>query len=153
MYNSNQFKKGKELGSLDLTVGGISTAFTVRLDPKATGEVTAGTPMKFVDGGADDTNGVPLVGVCEAADIAIGARIFSLKSGVTKAGEILQVSFKGSVQLMEAGEAIARGDEVSFDAANPGKVVAISGARFGTALDKAAEDGDFIRVIIDPAKA
>ncbi len=153
MYNSNQFKKGVEIGSLDLTVGGLSSAFTVRLDPTSTDEVAAGTPMKFIDGGDKDSNGVPLVGVAADGDVAIGARLFSAKNGVSKPGDIMQVSFKGCVQVLTAGAALDRGVEVSFDAANPGKVVELAGARFGQVIDKATDDGDTVRVIIDPAKA
>ncbi len=154
-FNVNQFKQGVAVGSLDLT-NGVSSAMSVCLDPDSTTtKIEAGTPLKFVKGGVSTTHSTyPLVDVAKAGDVAIGASIYSLHSGGTsKPGDILEVSFKGCVQRLTAGEAIDRGAEVSFDPANLGKVVALSGARFGFALDNAASDEDEIRVIIDPAKA
>ncbi len=158
MYNSNEFKKGTQIGSLDLTVGGISPAFTVRLDPNYSGDdVEAGTVMMWFDGGASDANGVPLVTpVTAAANLPVGARLFSTKSGVTKPGEIMQVSSQGCVQVLTAGAAINRGAEVSWlSLASPGKVTLKTStfARLGIAIDKASADGDVIRVLINPVKA
>ncbi len=156
-FNVNQFKQGVAVGSLDLTNGGISSAMAVCLDPDSatTTKIEAGTPLKFVQGGASTAHSnYPLVDVAKAGDVAIGASIFSLHSGGTsKPGDLLEVSFRGCIQRLTAGGALIRGAEVSFDPANLGKVVALNGARFGFALDNAASDGDDIRVIIDPAKA
>ncbi len=154
MYNSNQFKKGTQIGSLDLTVGGISTAFTVRLDPNYSGDdVEAGTVMMWFDGGASDANGVPLVTPVTAnADVPIGASIFSVKSGVTKPGEIMQVSSQGCIQVFKASAAMSRGTLVGLSTSQSVKPVT-TGAQLGIAIDRAGAADDIIRVLISPAKA
>ena len=106
--NMNQFAKQIFLGQLDLNVGGLNTSFTVRIDPdSAATDIGAGEGLRFVDGGANDPNGVPLCDILAAdANISDGVRIYDAKSGVVQPGEIAQMSFNRCVQYMEAAAVV-----------------------------------------------
>ena len=149
--NMNQFQKSIFNGQLDLQVGGLGPAFTFRIDPdSAASDIEAGTGLKIVDGGANDPNGVPLVDVLGAdTEIPFGARVYDTKNGVVQPGEIVQVSFDGNVQFMEAQAALTRWAEVALDILNPGQVQAKgTDALFGRLLDKSFATGDIVRVLV-----
>jgi len=154
--NMNQFKKTVFAGQMDLKAGGLDSSFTVRIDPDSSAEdIEAGTGLKFVDGGANDPNGVPLVDVISGdTDKADGARIYDAKNGLAQPGDIVQMSFEGGVQFFEASAALARGVAVALDQSAPGEIQALgSNAQLGILLDKAFADGDIVRVIIKTAAA
>ncbi len=149
--NMNQFGQQVIVSQLDLQVGGLGPAFTLRIDPDSAGsDITAGEGLKIVDGGANDPNGVPLCDILGAdTEQAFGVRIYDAKQGLVQPGDIVQVSYDGNVQWMEAGAALVRGAEVQLVLASPGKVAAkAAGALFGTLLDKSSADGDLVRVLI-----
>ena len=81
--NMNQFKKSVFAGQLDLQVGGLGPAFTLRIDPDSVAaDIKAGVGLQIVDGGANDPNGVPLCDVLAAdTEVPFGARIYDLKNG------------------------------------------------------------------------
>ncbi len=154
-YNSNQFGISREIGTLDLTIGGTSTAFTVRLSKNstATDGVVAGQAVKLVDLGDEDSSGPPIVEVATADEVAFGARLFTPKNGKTMPGRKMQVSSFGCVQVMEAGGPLDRGADVRFVPANPGRIAAQgTKPKFGTLLDKAKAEGDLVRVHVLPEK-
>ncbi len=154
-YNSNQFRITDEVGTLDLTVGGLSPAFTVRFSPESTvtDGIEAGQAVKLVDLADKDFGTVPLVDVATGTDVAFGARLFMPKTGKSMPGEIIQISSDGCVQVMEAGDALTRGTVVSFDPATPGRVAEQgANAQFGILLDRAKAEGDIVRVLIKPVK-
>lgn len=149
--NMNQFAKSVFPGQLDLNVGGLNPSFTLRIDPDSAGsDIESGVGFKIVDGGANDPNGVPLCDILSAdTEIPFGARIYDAKSGVVQPGEIVQVSFNGCVQFMEASAALVRWAEVALDIANPGQVQAKgTDALFGRLLDKSFATGDIVRVLV-----
>lgn len=151
-FNSNQFKQGAVAGEIDLSSGGLSDGFTVRINPASiASDILSGTGLQLVDGGASDANGVPLVDVLTVnTQVPFGARIFSSKSGSVQPGEITQISWKGNVQRMEAAGALNRGVAVSLDFNNPAQVKAVgTDAKFGILLDKAFVLGDLVRVLVD----
>lgn len=152
--NQNQFKKGAIPGQVDLKSGGLDTSFTGRIDPdSAASDIEPGTGLKLVDGGANDPNGVPLFDVLSAdTEVPFGARIYDLKNGVVQPGEIVQVTYRGVVQFMEAAAALSRGVGVALDVLNPGQVKAVgTDAQYGILLDKSFASGDIVRVLVDPA--
>ncbi len=153
-YNSNQFGMKNELGTLDLTTGGISTAFTVRFNPKSTtAQIEAGQAVKLVDIGTEHTAGPPIVDVAAPDEVAFGARLFMPKAGVTKPGEIMEISADGCIQILEANAAIPAGSAVRFVPANPGRIAAQGTFnQFGILLDQAKvkTDGHLVRVLIKP---
>jgi hypothetical protein len=149
--NMNQFVKTAFVGQLDLQAGGLSPSFTLRIDPDSNAsDIEAGVGLKIVDGSTNDPNGVPLCDVLGAdTEQSFGARIYSTKSGVVQPGDIVQVSYDGCVQRMEAAAALARGAFVSLVVATPGTVAAVStNAPFGMLLDKSFAAGDIVRVLV-----
>jgi hypothetical protein len=152
--NQNQFKQGALIGQSDLKAGGLDTSFTVRIDPDSgASDIEAGTLLKLVDGGANDKNGVPLVDVLSAdTEVAFGARLYDAKLGKAQPGDIIQVSFDGVIQFMNAGGALNRGVAVAGVVATPGNVQAVgSNAQFGITLDKATGADQLIRVLVKTA--
>lgn len=149
--NMNQFAKSIFVGQLDLMAGGIGPSFTLRIDPdSAASDIEAGVGLKLVDGGANDPNGVPLCDILGAdTEIPFGARIYDLKNGIVQPGDIVQVSFDGNIQWMEAAAALTRGAEVALDVLNPGQVQAKgTDALYGRLLDKSFATGDIVRVLV-----
>ena len=151
VVNMNQFKKSVFAGQLDLQVGGLGPAFTLRIDPDSVAsDIESGEGLKIVDGGANDPNGVPLVDVLGAdTEIPFGARVYDLKNGVVQPGEIVQVSFDGNIQYMEASAILSRWAEVALVLASPGQIQAKgTDALFGRLLDKSFAVGDIVRVLV-----
>lgn len=154
--NMNQFKKSAVTGQLDLKAGGLDTTFTVRFNPSSAEEsIVAGQGVQLVDLDTDDVNGLPVVDVLDAdADVPFGAVVFSHKKGTFEPGDIIQVSYKGCVQFMNASAALNRGVGVALDVTTPGDVQAVgTNAQFGITLDKASAADDLIRVLVDTAAA
>lgn len=154
--NQNQFTKQGVVGSMDLSMGGISHALTLRIDPGSTAEdVVPGTLVKLVDGGADDPNGVPLVDVLGGDDEeATGVILYTPKQGKFQPGDIVQVAVEGDVVRMNAGAALARAVPVAGVNATAGNIQALgSNAQLGITLDKATAGDQLIRVKIKTAVA
>lgn len=150
----NQFKKVAFPGQIDLKAGGLDTSFTLRIDPDSLDtDIEFGVGFKIVDGGANDPNGVPLCNVLSVnTEIPFGARIYDAKNGLAQPGDIIQCSFDGCIQFMEAAAALNRWVPVSLDVLNPGQVKAVgTDAQFGLTLDKAIATGDIIRVLVKTA--
>lgn len=148
--NMNQFAKTVFPGQLDLQVGGLGPAFTLRIDPDSSATDIGAVGLKIVDGGANDPNGVPLCDVLSAdTEIPFGVRVYDAKQGFVQPNDIVQVSFDGNVQYMEAAAALNRWAEVALDVLNPGQVQAKgTDALFGRLLDKSFAAGDIVRVLV-----
>lgn len=151
--NMNQFNKSALPGQIDLKSGGLDTTFTVKFNPESAGTLVPGQGVKLVDLGATDYNGVPIVDVLAAdTDVPFGARVYDHKKGEADPGDIVQVTYKGCVQFMEAAGALNRGGGVALAVATPGQVQAVGvNAQYGITLDKASAAGDIIRVLVDTA--
>jgi len=156
-FNMNQFKKKDIVGVLDQNAGGLNTSFSVRIDPDSSAaDIIPGTGLVFVDGGANDPgSGLPIVDVVSDDTIILsGARIYDLEKGLAQPGDIVQMSFKGCIQKLEAVGALNRNVPVSLTNATPGIVKAVgTDAQFGVTFDKAVAAGDIIRIIVDPSAA
>ena len=148
--NMNQFGQSILPGQLDLQVGGLGPAFTFRIDPDSSETDIGIVGLKLVDGGANDPLGVPLVDVLAAdTEVPFGVRIYDAKQGFVQPGEIVQVSYDGNVQYMEASAILSRGAEVALVLASPGQIQAKgTDALFGRLLDKSFAVGDIVRVLV-----
>ena len=148
--NSNQFNQGPIAGQLDLQVGGLGPAFTLRIDPDSAETDIDIVGLKLVDGGANDPNGVPLCDVLAAdTEVPFGCRIWTAKQGLLQPGDPVQVSFDGNIQHMSAAAAMNRGALVQLNVLIPGQVVAkTTGALFGRLLDKSFAADDLVRVLV-----
>lgn len=110
------------------------------------GVIKTGQAVKLVD----SAGGVPkVVPVASVSDQVFGFVARNLKLEEYKAGDRLEVAIEGTALYMEAGAAVARGALVQVQVTGE-KVVTRTGTNpiAGWAFDKAAADGDLIRVII-----
>ncbi len=156
--NMNQFKKAVILGQLDLNVGGLSRAMTVRLDPDSTAtDLIPGTGLALKDGSTNDPGGVPLVDEIagDGTRATGGILVYSPKQGKYNAGDLFQAAQDGDIIYMNSAAALARGVEVGLDQSAPGTVqaLAVDIAKIGVTLDKASGANVLIRVRIERAAA
>ncbi len=157
LLNMNQFAQTRFAGQLDLQSNPNPGVLTCRLNPSslATYEgssgVPAGTPVKLIDLGTADNNGVPIVDIAAAdSDIIIGVVVSSTKDGIFAPGQIIQVALQGAVMVMSAKTTMNRNQAVVADYSTPGQVIvpATGYYIFGVTLDKAVSALDLVRVLI-----
>jgi hypothetical protein len=142
----NQFTLQPIQGMLDLKFDPSTVA--VEIDLSSAGDLVAGQAVKMVD----SAGGVPKVVECALdADDVWGFLNYDIKTQLYQPGDAAEVSFfKGNVMYMTASAAIARNAKVAIVVASDKVVTATVGMRIvGRAYDKAAADGDLIRVVID----
>lgn len=150
--NANQFAQGIVPGSLDLQTNPNPEVKTVRFNPSSTYTtgIPGAIPMKLVDLGASDSNGVPIVDVADAyTDQTFGVSITGTKQGLTLPGDTLQIACAGAVIRMGAVAAINRGLQVITDNTVGGLVrtiVGVTGKVLGLTLDKATAANQLIRI-------
>jgi len=143
MQDINQFEQSVVLGQVDLT-----------LSPNTIpGEISAAEAADLVSGSwvkmADEEGGVPVFAKCTAdTDEAYGVICYNAKDIKRVAGESVEVASADNVVYLRATGAIARGAQVAMDTSEEGGVTAtLTGVTIvGHAIDKAAADGDLIRV-------
>lgn len=142
--NPNQFSQTPEVGFLDLKVQG--TVISCQVSSSETVAITGGAALKIEDsaGGV-----IKVLRATADTDAIFGFAIKNLKDVDRDANDPLEVAIDGSVMYMTAGAAIARGAQVEADV-SADKVITSAGTNtiVGWALDKAAADGDLIRVLI-----
>lgn len=148
--NTNQFNQTRSVGDLDLTTNPNPPIYTAQYNKAgAGGDIIPGTGVKLVDLGASDFVGVlPIVDVRTGdADAIEGILIYDPAKATKSIGDRVSIAGKGAIIVMEASAAIARGAKVALVLAAPGEVVTLGGeALLGKAMDKAAADGDLLRV-------
>ena len=140
----NQFELGKEKGQLDLRPNANS------MFCRADSVLIPGQAVKLVDA----AGGVPNVTAVTAdTDEVFGYAIKSTRRDAIAIGDVIEIALGTSVMYMIAGAAVASGADLMYVTAT-GKVLTATGATkviSGYALDKAAADGDLIRVYIKSA--
>lgn len=133
-------------GQLDLTFNHQTIA--AQIDVSSAGGLVPGQGVKLVD----SLGGIPkVVEVAADTDDVFGIINYDMKKNVYNDYDKVELSFfRGNVMFMTASEAIARGAKVMLVVASKKVATATEGKRvIGFALDKAAADGDLIRVLID----
>lgn len=144
MVDINQFAISQVQGALDLSIN--SSVMTCAVDAAETTSLVAGQPVKLATTGG----GVPKVLALTAnTDKSFGFVVRNLKDASRQAGEALEVAMCGSVMYMTAGAAINPGAKIEV-VYTTNKVITNAGTNpiVGVALDKAAADGDLIRVLV-----
>jgi len=142
----NQLVQAPVQGMMDLRFN--SSVLSVQIDSSSAGGLVPGQAVKLVD----SAGGVPKVVECALdADDVFGFLVFDLKSSVYAALDKAEIiCYGGGFMYMTASAAIARGAEVAIVIASKKVVTAVSLDRIvGRAFDKAAADGDLIRVYVD----
>lgn len=150
--NMNQFAQTRQVGQLDLQVGQNPSVFTMRIDPDSAGaDIVPGTGVLLKDGGANDPGGLPLVDIRAAdTDAIFGVIIYGTKQNTYQPGDVVEVASYGSVIVLEAPGALSRGAEVTLNVAAAGEIQAVTtNTKAGILLDKAAADGDLVRVKLE----
>lgn len=144
--NQNQFALIPIQGMMDLRFN--PAVISAQIDTSSAGGLVAGQPVKMVD----SAGGVPKVVECAAdTDDVYGFLVYDLKQTVFAIGAPVEVAcMRDNVMFMTASAAIARNAQVEIVLSGVKVATAASGKRIvGRALDKAAANGDVIRVTID----
>lgn len=143
--NPNQFSQSVVKGLADLRLS--PSVISCRVDAAQAVALIAGQCVKL----KDVAGGSPVIeAIADDEDKVFGVVLYNIKDSSFSANEAVEVAFDGSVVYMEAGAAIARGADV-MPVVTGSKVATAAGndkAIIGIALDKAAADGDLIRVLI-----
>ncbi len=118
----------------------------VQLDVTTAGNIGPATAVKVVN----SAGGVPkVVEVAADTDDIMGFINYNGKDADFDAYAAMEISQDGNVMVMEASAAIARNAEVMVVVTGSKIATATSGKRIvGRTLDKAAADGDLVRVQI-----
>jgi len=142
MQNPNQFSQSVEKGQLDLKYNGLVLSCIV-----ASGETLVpgmGVKLKDVAG-----KGISIEALDADTDNAFGVVAYNTKEASYSGLDAVEIAAQGSVVQMEASAAIARGAQVMPVITGEKVATATSGKTvIGVALDKAAADGDLIRVLL-----
>ena len=142
--NLNQFAPTTEQGLLDLARN--YNLISCRIDPASVAVFTAGTAVKLTDVAGK----ILIVEKAVIGDDIYGFVVYSNKKLAPSAGDFIEAALFSSVMYMTASAAIARNANLQIvSASNKVATLATVGATFvGRAIDKAAADGDLIRVMI-----
>jgi len=140
---SNQFLQTNEKGALDLAKN--ENLFDCRIDPASVATLNGGAPLKIVDV-AGERIVVDLATL--AADDIFGFLPLETKTNEFTASNLIRCASFMSVMVMEASAAIARGADLEIVPTGVKVATNAGGTSIGRALDKAAADGDLIRVLI-----
>jgi len=146
--NINQFNQSTIQGALDLKFGG--TVVSCQVDVSSAGNLVPGQPVKMVD----SAGGIPkVVELAADSDEVFGFLCYDLKQPNFDAYAPVEVAVRngGACMFMTASAAIAR-NAVVGPVLSGVKVKTSAGgtADVGRAYDKAAADGDLIRVLLLP---
>lgn len=148
--STNQFIQTPEVGYLDLQTAG-NNVLSCLVASNVSAALVPGQTVKTVD----DFSDIPTVTNALATELAWGVVMLNNRRPNSPASSVCEVARAGTVMFMQASGAIARDANVQYNPAT-NKVATQTGTSntiLGKALDKAAADGDIIRVIINPAPA
>lgn len=140
--NVNQFGMSLEKGLLTLSKDNL---FDVKVDNASVATLVNGAAVKITD----TTDSQITVDIATATvDPVFGFVVYESRKNSHTAGDFVRVACIGSVMQMEASAAITRGATVQIVPTGEKVVTRSTGTVIGRALDKAAADGDLIRVLI-----
>ena len=146
--NINQFSQSAIQGMVDLRFGGA--VVSCQIDVSSGGALPPGQAVKVVD----SAGGVPKVVECAAdTDEVFGFIAYDQIHPTFDAYDPCQVALVngGAAMFMTASAAIARNAVVTIVTASDKVKTSTGGSRdVGRAYDKAALDGDLIRVLLLP---
>lgn len=149
--NQNQFRMIPVAGQVDQQFTGTITSAQVSKNQSAGSPLVAGQAVRI----EDSAGGVPKVlSLALDTDAIFGVVTYNSKDISDGPGAALELAMEGSVIYMTAGGAIARGARVQYNTAT-NKVTTQGGVlpAIGFAFDKAAADGDVIRIYITATNA
>ena len=139
----NQRVQTVEQGMLDLALH--QAVLAVRIDATEAGTLYPGSAVVIKDVAGK------VITVTEADDdddSIFGYVVYNQKDSGYVAGDMCEIAYAGSIMHMTAGAAIAKGAKVESDVSALKVITQSSNPVIGIALDKAAADGDLVRVLI-----
>lgn len=143
--NPNQFSQSVVKGLADLRLN--SSVIPCRVAGDESTALVPGQLVKIADvaGGA-----LVVTAVASDEDSVFGAVIYNVKDVNFPAGSAIEIAADNSVVYLEASAAIARGAQVMPIVTGAKVATATVGdhAIIGIAIDKAAADGDLVRVLL-----
>ena len=142
--NPNQFSQSQILGMVDMRQA--ERIISAQAD-STSGTLVPGKIVELID----SAGGAPKVKESNSnTDTHFGVVVYSNKDASFVAGDAVEIMQRGCI-IMRATAAIARGAQVKSVVATTGGVATADSASkpIGWALDKAAADGDLIRVYLD----
>lgn len=146
--NINQFNQSTIQGALDLKFGGM--VVSAQIDVSSAGALPPGQAVKVVD----SAGGIPKVVECAAdSDEVFGFLVYDQVHSTFDAYDPCEIAVLngGACMFMTASAAIARWAVVTIVVASDKVKTSTGGSRdIGHAYDKAAVDGDLIRVLLLP---
>ena len=145
VQNANQFAITQQKGAVDLNGFG-SNVINGEISKDEAATLTAGQAVKM----EDSANGVPkFIALALVTDVPFGFITRNLKDSDFIANSRCEIALDNTVVVMEAGAAIARGAEVEVQLTGSKVITAVGvNPKSGFAIDKAAADGDLIRVLV-----
>lgn len=140
----NQFSQSAVKGMPDLRFSG--NTISCQMDTSTAGSIPPGTGVVIVD----NAGGVPKVVEATAdTDLITGYISYNQKQATYDSGDAVEVVLDTGVIYLEASAAIARGAKIMPVIAGSKVATATTGKPIsGVAIDKAAADGDLIRVYV-----
>lgn len=145
----NQFSQSVVKGLVDLKLSHNTFPCVVASNESA--PLVPGQAVKIADvaGGA-----IVVTAVTSDEDKIFGFVAYNNKDASFAASSFVEVASDMSVMYLEASAAIARGAEVQYVVTGAKVVTAATGSHsiVGTCLDKAAADGDLVRVLLGHVK-
>lgn len=144
--NQNQFTQATVQGQMDLKFQ--PSIISCQIDTTSAGGLLAGQAVKIVD----SVGGIPKVVECDVnTNDIFGFLTYDMRRATFEVGDKVEIAaLRGNVMYMTASAAIARNAKVAIVIASKKVVTATTVLTVaGRALDKAAADGDLIRVVID----
>ena len=141
--NPNQFALTAEKGQLTLDPNWDTLNCQVSVNQGAALVVGQAVLIEDAAGGQ-----IPVTAIAAVGNDIFGFVAYNVRTDSYKALDNVKIARKGDVMLMEASAAIARGADLEVIISGNKVVTQTSGTTIGKALDKAAADGDLIRVEI-----
>lgn len=140
---SNQFELTAEKGQLTLDQNWSTVNVQVSTNEAAT--LVPAQAIKIEDAAGSQ---IPVIKAAAITDEIFGFITYNVRTSEYVALDQVKVAKTGDVMLMEASAAIARGADLEIVIAGNKVATQATGTTVGVALDKAAADGDLIRVLI-----
>lgn len=140
---SNQFIQTPEKGQLTLDPNW--STLNTQVSVNEAGTLVAGQSVLIEDAAGAQ---IPVIKATVTTQAIFGFITYNVRTDSYTAQDQAKIAKDGDVMYMEAGAAIARGAALEVVITGNKVQTQATGTTIGTALDKAAADGDLIRVLI-----
>ena len=140
---SNQFSQSVEKGMLTLDPNWAT--LNTQVSVNEAGTLVAGQAVLIEDAAGAQ---IPVIKAAATGNAIFGFVTYNVRTDSYTAQDQVKIAKSGDVMYMEAGAAIARGADVEVVITGNKVQTQSAGTTVGKALDKAAADGDLIRVLI-----